>query len=217
MAWIPERLMTKTLGNGKDKMWAQHIKQFLMLRCGIETKSQEEMDKGGREIFIMNEYNRWVEILISKYPDAAVHPWLRFTTGTRTIKIDGKYLYRNFQEGLRVFHRDFNTTWEETLKEGVSGKSKEEVWCRFCYLYWCKLKVCVCMYGTGLPVPVSLPLSHPVSVYLSSCLSPCVCLCVCACVCVSGSLTITVSLSLFLFPFLPVSPCLCICLCVCVC
>ena len=167
MAWIPERLMTKTLKCGKDKMWAQHIKQFLMLRCGIETKSQEEMDKGGREIFIMNEYNRWVEILISKYPDAAIHPWLRFTTGTRLVKIDGKYLYRNFQEGLRVFHRDFNTIWEETLKEGVSGKSKEEVWCRFCYLYWCKLKVCV--YGTGLSDPVSLSLSHCLSLSLYVC------------------------------------------------
>ena len=85
------------------------------------------MDKGGRENYIMTEYSRWLEILMAKFPDATVHPWLKFTTGTRTTKIDGKYLYRNFQEGLRIYHRDFNTTWEAVLKEGISGKSKEEV------------------------------------------------------------------------------------------
>ena len=137
MAWIPEQLLTKTLNN--ERMWSQHLKQFLLLRAGIETKSQEEMDKGARENYIMTEYNRWVEILRNKYPDAAVHPWIKFTTGTRTTQINGKYLYRNFQEGLRVFHRDLNTTWEAVLKEGISGKSKEEVWCRFCYLYWCTI------------------------------------------------------------------------------
>ena len=26
------------------------------------------------------------------------------------------------------------------MKEGTSGKSKEEVWCRFCYLYWCSTR-----------------------------------------------------------------------------
>ena len=157
MAWLPEQLMTKTLNN--SKMWAQHIKQFVLMTSGIETKSQGEMDKGGRENYIMTEYSRWLEILMAKFPDAAVHPWLKFTTGTRTTKIDGKYLYRNFQEGLRIYHRDFNTTWEAVLKEGISGKSKEEVsfvlvllmvvsclnalalnvqvWCRFCYLFWC--------------------------------------------------------------------------------
>ena len=56
MAWLPEQLMTKTLTN--VKMWAQHVKQFLMLICGIGTKSQEDMNKGGREHFITSEYNR---------------------------------------------------------------------------------------------------------------------------------------------------------------
>ena len=160
--------MTKTLNN--PKIWAQHIKQFVLMTSGIETKSQGEMDKGGRENYIMTEYSRWLEILMAKFPDAAVHPWLKFTTGTRTTKIDGKYLYRNFKEVLRIYHRDFNTTWEAVLKEGISGKSKEEVsylplslslsveflffvvsclnplalnvqvWCRFCYLYWSKIR-----------------------------------------------------------------------------
>ena len=125
MAWLPEQLMTKTLNN--SKMWAQHIKQFVLMTSGIETKSQGEMDKGGRENYIMTEYSRWLEILMAKFPDATVHPWLKFTTGTRTTKIDGKYLYRIFQEGRRIYHRDFNTTWEAVLKEGISGKSKEEV------------------------------------------------------------------------------------------
>jgi hypothetical protein len=125
MAWLPEQLMTKTLNN--PKMWAQHIKQFVLMTSGIETKSQGEMDKGGRQNYIMTEYSRWLEILMAKFPDAAVHPWLKFTTGTRTTKIDGKYLYRNFKEGLRIYHRDFNTAWEAVLKEGISGKSNEEV------------------------------------------------------------------------------------------
>ena len=101
MAWLPEQLMTKSLKN--EKMWSQHVKQFLILTCGIETKSQEELDKGGRENFMMEEYSRWVDILSQKFPDAAVHPWLNFTTGTRKMQLDGGYLYRNFQEGLRIF------------------------------------------------------------------------------------------------------------------
>ena len=50
MVWLPEQLMTKTLTN--VKMWAQHVKQFLVLMHDIETKSQEDMDKGGREHFL---------------------------------------------------------------------------------------------------------------------------------------------------------------------
>ena len=132
MAWLPDKLMTKTLTN--PKMWAQHVKQFLFMICGIETKSQGEMDKGGREHFVMAEYTRWLEILTAKFPDAAVHPWLKFTTGTRSKKVDGAYLFRNFQEGLRVFHRDLNVVWAAVLKEGISGKSKEEMWSRLLLL-----------------------------------------------------------------------------------
>ena len=138
MAWIPQQLMTKELSH--EKMWAQHIKQFIALTAGIETKSQEEMDKGTRESHILQEFSRWIEIINEKFPRAAVLPWLSFTTGTRSTRINGKWLYRNFQEGLRIFHRDFNTVWEAVLKEGISGKSKEEIWCRFCYLLFCKNK-----------------------------------------------------------------------------
>ena len=87
----------------------------------------------------MSEHNRWIEILGTKFPDAAVHPWLKYTTDTRQKKIDGTHLFRNFQEGLRVFHRDLNVVWTAVMKEGISGKSKEEVWSRFCYLLWCKV------------------------------------------------------------------------------
>ena len=138
MAWIPQQLMTKSLKNPTG--WAQIIKQFIVLVAGIETKSQEEMDKGCRENHVMIEYSRWVEIMNAKYPDAAVLPWLMFTTGTRNQRINGKYLYRMFQDGLRIFHRDLNTTWALVLKEGTSGKSKEEIWARFCYLFLCKSK-----------------------------------------------------------------------------
>ena len=93
------------------------------------------MDKGGHESFIMNEFVTWLNILNQKFPDATVHPWLPYTTGTRKVKITGDYLFRNFQEGLRVFHRDLNTVWDLVLSENISGKSKEEVWTRFCYLH----------------------------------------------------------------------------------
>ena len=134
MAWLPDKLMTKTLSN--HTAWAQIVKQFLILISGIETKSQEDMDKGGRENFVMSEYNRWVDILRQKFPDAAVHPWLRHTTGTRIKEVDGSYIFRNFQEGLRIIHRDLNVVWAAVVKEGLSGRGKEEAWCRFCYLYW---------------------------------------------------------------------------------
>ena len=52
---------------------------------GIETKSQDEMDKGSREHHIMQEYGRWVEIMQEKFPDAAVLPWLSYTTGTHNM------------------------------------------------------------------------------------------------------------------------------------
>ena len=96
------------------------------------------MDTGSRQHFIFTEYSRWLDIIAEKHPEAAVLPWLKFTTGTGTTKVDGKYLFRNFQEGLRVFHRDLNIVWQAVLLEGISGKSKEEVWCRFCYLYYCR-------------------------------------------------------------------------------
>ena len=133
MTRFPEQLLTKTLNH--EKMWVQHMKQFLVLTSDIETKLQEQMDKGGRENFTMEEYITCNEILIlQKYPDVSVHPWLTYTTGTRTKKISVDYMFRNFQEDLRVFHRDLNTIWTVVLSEGISVKSKEEVWSRFCYL-----------------------------------------------------------------------------------
>ena len=41
------------------------------------------------------------------------------------------------QEGLRVFHNSLNKIWTKVLKEGLSGKGKEEVWLRFLYLLHC--------------------------------------------------------------------------------
>ena len=56
MVCIPEQLMMKTLTN--VKMWAQHVKQFLMLMCDVETKSQEDMNRGGHEHYMMFECSR---------------------------------------------------------------------------------------------------------------------------------------------------------------
>lgn len=39
-----------------------------------------------------------------------------------------------FSEGLHTFNRDFNTAWDQVLKERISDKSKEESWTRFYYL-----------------------------------------------------------------------------------
>ena len=104
---------------------------------GIETKSQDEMTKGQREDSIFSEYMNWVEILEAKFPNAAINSWLEYTTGTKTIKVTGAYLYRNFQEGLRVFHNELNKIWSTAISAGNSGKSREEVWQRFCYLVAC--------------------------------------------------------------------------------
>ena len=56
------------------KMWAQHIKQFVLMTSGIETKSQGEMDKGDRENYIMSKYYSSMKILMTKFPDTEVHP-----------------------------------------------------------------------------------------------------------------------------------------------
>ena len=140
MAWLPPHLMAENLRNHAS--WAQHVKQLIMVTAGIETKRQEEMNKGARQDFMLLEYTNWCEILAAKFPDSPVITCLEFTTGTRATKITGGYLYRNFTEGLRVFHNEFNPLWQKTMKEGISGKSKEEVWCRFCYIASCaKAKV----------------------------------------------------------------------------
>ena len=125
MEWMPEHLMDVKLKN--SSMWSQHVKQLIMLTAGIETKSQEEMNKGQREDFILSEYNNWCDILGQKHPNAPVLRWLKFTTGTRTARIDGGYLFHNFQEGLRIFHNEFNRVWDTVLQEGTSGKSKEYI------------------------------------------------------------------------------------------
>ena len=62
MTWFPDKLMTKTLTN--PKMWAQHVKQFLVLTCDIETKSQGDMHgQGGKRTF----YNDRVLSLIENF------------------------------------------------------------------------------------------------------------------------------------------------------
>ena len=126
--------MSETLRN--CVAWAQHVKQLIMLTAGIETKKQKDMNKGELQMFMATEYSNWLEILEQKYPQARVHNWLEYTTGTRTTKVSGDYLYRNFSQGLREFHKA-NPIWNRTLAEGVSGKSKEEVWARFCYNLLC--------------------------------------------------------------------------------
>ena len=103
MEWMPEHLMDVKLKN--SSMWSQHVKQLIMLTAGIETKSQEEMNKGQREDFILSEYNNWCDILGQKHPNAPVLRWLKFTTGTRTTRIGGGYLLSvsHFTTSRKVF------------------------------------------------------------------------------------------------------------------
>ena len=117
------QLMSKTLRNNVG--WAQVIKQFITMVSGIDTKMQEEMDKGGREHHIMTEYSRWVQIMNEKFPDPAVLSWLMFTTGTHNIRVTGKYIYRMFCDGLRVVNRDLNTEWVKfSMKEFRANRKK---------------------------------------------------------------------------------------------
>ena len=116
--------MTETLRN--CVAWAQHVKQMIMLTTGIETKRQKDMNKGELQHFMHEEYKNWIDICEQKFPNAAVQGWLEFTTGTRSAKVNGAYLYRNFTEGLRVFHKCVSL-WTQTLAEGSSGKAKEQI------------------------------------------------------------------------------------------
>ena len=135
MKWLPESLLVEGLKN--YPCWAQHVKQVIMLTAGIETKRQQSMRKGEREDFMLSEYLCWVDIVQQKFPNAAVGPYLEYTTGTRATKVTGVYLYRNFTEGLRMFHKDFVPLWNKVLGGQTSGKSPEELWVFFCYLLNC--------------------------------------------------------------------------------
>ena len=63
--------------------------------------------------FIHKKYKDWCAILRQKHPEAAIHAYMGHTTGKRATSIDGIYLYRNYQEGLRIFHNEWNPLWAE--------------------------------------------------------------------------------------------------------
>ena len=136
MEWMPKHLMSEFMKEAAS--WAQHVKQFIILISGIETKRQDQMNKSERCDFVLAEFEKWTDFLGQKYPDAAVLPFLSYTTGNKTTRVDGKHLYRNFSEGLRVFHNDLNPLWKKVVGGQTSGKSVEELWCFWCYLYWCR-------------------------------------------------------------------------------
>jgi len=136
MEWLPLPLMSDIKSNAG--MWAQHVKQVIMLTAGIETKMQEDMNKGQREDFMSQEYNNWIGRIVENFPCAAVKMYLKYTTATLKTKVDGHYLYRNFCEGLRLFHASFIPVWNRVLQGQISGKSGEELWIQWCYLLQCE-------------------------------------------------------------------------------
>ena len=123
--------MAKTLRHASS--WGQQVKQMCIVLAGIETKRQGDMSKGDREVFMNEEFNGWCATLKKKYPDAAINRFLGFTTGKCAVKVDGHYLYRNFQECLRKFHNEYNAMWSKLLAGQVSGKAPEEIWNMFMY------------------------------------------------------------------------------------
>ena len=136
MEWFPKYLLSECMKEASS--WAQHVKQFIILISGIETKSQDQMNKSERCDFMLTEFEKWTAFLANKHPDAAVLPFLKYTTGNKTTFVDGKHLYRNFSDGLRVFHNELNPLWKKVLAGQTSGKSVKELWQFFCYLYWCR-------------------------------------------------------------------------------
>jgi len=121
---LPPRLMEKDLRFCSS--WAQQVKQMAIIMAGIETKRQGDMSKGERACFIAQEYGGWCKTLKTKYPDASVNRFMAFTTGKCTTSIDGAYLYRNFQEGLRIFHNEWNSLWAEILAGQISTKDRRK-------------------------------------------------------------------------------------------
>ena len=77
MTWIPIPIPIQLMGlNLKNNIgWAQVVKQFIVLVSGIETKSQDDVDKGARENHVVSEYSRWVQIINEKFSEAAVLPF----------------------------------------------------------------------------------------------------------------------------------------------
>ena len=107
---------------------------------GIETQRQEDMTKPSRENFVLGQYNNWITHLAAKYEQSAVLQFLSFTTARKTNRITGDYLYRHYQEALRVFHNEWNGKWSKLCRGQVSGKSYFEIWKKFVYQLQCTKK-----------------------------------------------------------------------------
>ena len=120
-----------------------------MLTAGIETKRQQSMKKGEREDFMLTEYLNWVEIIQQQHSNADVGPYLEYTTGTHATKVTGIYLYRNFTEGLRMFHKDFVPVWNKVFAGQISCKSPDEL-CFFFVICWIAVST---MRNRGIGIP----------------------------------------------------------------
>ena len=65
------------------------------------------------------------------------------TTDKLTTHINGAYLRRNFQEGLRIYHNQWNPLWAKCLAGQTSGKSGADIWNMFVYRRYCESKATV--------------------------------------------------------------------------
>ena len=139
--WLPAGLMDEDVQQSASV--AQRVKQMLILLAGIELKRQSDMSKGEQSLFILTSYNNWCDILRKKYPKAAIHKYMAHITGKLTTHINGAYLRRNFQEGLRIYHNQWNPLWAKCLAGQTSGKSGADIWNMFVYRRYCESKATV--------------------------------------------------------------------------
>ena len=128
--YMPSFLFAPDLKNASS--WAQIVKQFLFLKVGVETKRQGDKTKQERDLFCFTEYGRWCDIINLQYPNNCVHEYLQHTSSTRNKLLNGTGIFRKFSAGLKIFGNKFGPTWNKILNEGVSGKSKDELWLKFC-------------------------------------------------------------------------------------
>ena len=139
LAWLPKHLLIEKLKNNGSTTWSQHIKQMMLLKSGVQAKQSKGLNKIQREELILANYMNWHLLLKEKHPTAAVLPYLMYTTSTKARKIDGTYLFRKFNEGLRCFRNTFNPIWTLVQNENNFGKSPRELWDRFLYIYHCRI------------------------------------------------------------------------------
>ena len=126
LKFIPAQLFDANLP--KEASYAQVVKQFLYLMCGIATTRQDDMNVGQQAVFAYDEYDQWLKHIKRNYPRCAVLPYLKHTTATLKQPVTGSSIMKSFKAGLKRLHGTFTAAWKATMDGQVSGKSPEDIW-----------------------------------------------------------------------------------------